>query len=128
MLSALESALKIPKMPKVFQNNRINRTSFGGILRTSQGSTILVDVKIMPISPESPTGFPADRAYGHPAESQERGADVGQSIYMGQQYDGQTGLVYDHARYYCGSQGQYRAPVRRVRLVGRACIEPAIKE
>ena len=61
----------------------------------------------MPIAPERPRGFAANRPYWHPSESREEGADVGQRIYIGQMYDGQTSFLCLNAPYYFGSQGQF---------------------
>jgi len=61
--------------------------SFRGLPRTSRGSVMLVAVEEMPIVPTGTLTVTTGAAYGHPVESQEREADVGQSIYIGQQYE-----------------------------------------
>ncbi len=74
---------------------------------TSRGSVILTAIEKLPISPESPSGFATDCAYEYFSEPQKAGAGVGQRIYIGQVYDGQTQLSYLSARYYNGSQGHF---------------------
>jgi len=64
-----------------------SRNSFRGILRTPQGSVILVAVENMPIAPKGTLTVVTNARHGHPAEPQGGGAGVGQSIYIGQQYD-----------------------------------------
>jgi RHS repeat-associated protein len=82
-------------------------SSFRGALRTSRRSVVRVAIENMPIAPERPPEFSTNRAYGRPAEPQECGAGVGQSIYIGQPYDAATQLDYLNARYYNGAQGQF---------------------
>jgi len=65
-------------------------TSFRGILRTPQGSTVLIAVEKMPISPVDSLGLATNARHGHPAEPQEGGVGVGPRIYIGQQYDSAT--------------------------------------
>jgi hypothetical protein len=62
----------------------MSKAFFRGVLRTSRGSVILTAIEKMPIAPESLRGFAANRAYGRRAEPQERGAGVGQRIWVGQ--------------------------------------------
>jgi RHS repeat-associated protein len=84
-----------------------SKTFFRGVLRTDQGSVILVAIENMPISPVGASSFATGLDYDNPAEPQKEGAGVGQSIYIGQQYDAATQLDYLNARYYNGTQEQF---------------------
>lgn len=81
---------------------------FRGILRTSRGSVILVTVENMP---NRALTVATNAAYGHLAEPEEGGGGVGQSIFIGQQYDAATQLSYLNARYYNGAQGNLSARI-----------------
>ena len=83
------------------------KTFFRGILRTSRGSVILVAVENMPIAPTGALTVATNAAYDHPAKAQERGAGVGQSIWLGQYFDGSDSLNYLQARYENPGQGQF---------------------
>jgi RHS repeat-associated protein len=113
-----------------------SRTSFLGILRTPQGSTILIAVENMPIAPQVAPTVATGVDYDHPVESRESGEGVvaagvivetldyypygsprldnkagGYSgekrKYIGQEYDSATSLSYLNARYYNSAQGQF---------------------
>jgi RHS repeat-associated protein len=84
-----------------------SQISFRGVLRTSRGSLILTAIENLPIAPTGALTVATNCHYSQPAEPQERGAGVGQSIYIGQMYDAATSLDYLNARYYNGSQGQF---------------------
>ena len=94
-------------MTSEVQNGRKSRIFFRGILQAPRGSVILVTVENMPIAPTGALTVATNCPYSHLAEPQEGGAGVGQSIYIGQQYDAATQLSYLNARYYEGSQGQF---------------------
>src|SRR6266852_4061319 len=100
---------------------------FRGILRTSRGSMILVAFENMPISPVGVPRVATDADYGMPAEPQERGAGVGQSIYIGQyQNDAGNLLSYLNARFYNGAQGQFLSEDPNPPTVPHVSSQPSI--